>query len=321
MSEKKLHEKVETHAQEEVQETSHTMDQVLPDIDRPVITMKKLLEAGAHFGHQTKLWNPKMRPYIFGSRHNVHIIDLEKSLVKIEEAYAALREIVTKNGKVLFVGTRKPHCDFVKAEALRSGSFYINSRWLGGTLTNFKTISSRVKYLRDLEMQEADGTLDRLSKKEAALVRKEIDRLTENFEGIKEMRRIPEAIFLVNPLEDKIALREARLLNIPVFALVDTNADPDDVDYIIPANDDATKSVSLLLQLFADAIVEAKGGVPIVAYSLDIEQETDTLASPEEKTKDEVTPEPARRARKVRTEHSAKPKVEKEVSETKEEDK
>lgn len=324
MSEKKPHEQVETHAQEEVKETSPTMDQVLPDIDRPVITMKKLLEAGAHFGHQTKLWNPKMRPYIFGSRHNVHIIDLEKSLVKIEEAYAALREIVTKNGKVLFVGTRKPHCDFVKAEALRSGSFYINSRWLGGTLTNFKTISSRVKYLRDLEMQEADGTIDRLSKKEAALVRKEIDRLTENFEGIKEMRRIPEAIFLVNPLEDKIALREARLLKIPVFALVDTNADPDDVDYIIPANDDATKSVSLLLQLFADAIVEAKGGVPIVAYSLDIEQETDTLASPEvEEDKDEVTPEPARRARKVRTEHSAKPKVEKKekVSETKEEDK
>ncbi len=290
-----------------------TMDQVLPEIDRPVITMKRLLEVGAHFGHQTKLWNPKMRQYIFGARNNVHIIDLEKTLVKIEEAYAALRDIVTKNGKVLFVGTRRQHADFVKAEALRSGSFYINSRWLGGTLTNFKTISSRVKHLRDLEMQEDDGTIDRLPKKEAALIRKEIRRLTENFEGIKEMRRVPEAVFLINPLEDHIALREARLLKIPVFALVDTNANPDDIDYVIPANDDATKSVALLLQLFADAIVEAKGGVPIVAYSLDIEPEEDSLAPTSSPAKDrevEVTPEPARRARKVRTEHSDKPKVE-----------
>src|SRR5690554_4107722 len=184
------------------EEVTPAMENVLPDENLPVITMKKLLEAGAHFGHQTKLWNPKMKPYIYGARNNVHIIDLEKSMVKIEEAYSALREIVTRGGKVLFVGTRKQHAEFVKLEAERSGSFYMNNRWLGGTLTNFKTIAMRVKYLRDLEMQEAEGAIDQLPKKEAILVRKEIKRLSENFEGIKEMRKIPEAIFIVSTLDE-----------------------------------------------------------------------------------------------------------------------
>ncbi|MDY0214472.1 MAG: 30S ribosomal protein S2 [Bacilli bacterium] len=288
-----------------------TMDSVLPDENRPVITMKKLLEAGAHFGHQTKLWNPKMKPYIYGARNNVHIIDLEKSMVKIEEAYSALREIVTRGGKVLFVGTRKQHAEFVKVEAERSGSFYMNNRWLGGTLTNFRTISTRVKYLRDLEMQEAEGAFERLPKKEAILLRKEMKRLSENFEGIKEMRKTPEALFVVSTIDEINAIREARALNIPVFALADTNCNPDVIDYIIPSNDDATKTVQLMLQLFADAIVEAKGGVPVLAYTKDAEPDNETL---EEALKHNEPRRPRpqegderRGPRKTRTQHSDKP--------------
>ncbi len=287
------------------------MADVLPDENRPVITMKKLLEAGAHFGHQTKLWNPKMKPYIYGSRNNVHIIDLEKSMVKIEEAYAALREIVLRGGKVLFVGTRKQHADFVKVEAERSGSFYMKNRWLGGTLTNFKTISARVKYLRDLEMRDGEGSLDLLPKKEAILLRKEMKRLSENFEGIKEMRKVPEAIFVVSTLDDANAILEARALHIPVFALADTNCNPDVIDYIIPSNDDATKTVQLMLQLFADAIVEAKGGLPVLAYTKDAEPDTETL----EEALKHNEPRPRRndddrRPRKARTDYSNKPRRE-----------
>jgi small subunit ribosomal protein S2 len=292
------------------EEVMPTMEDVLPDENLPVITMKKLLEAGAHFGHQTKLWNPKMKPYIYGARNNVHIIDLEKTIVKIEEAYAALREIVTRGGKVLFVGTRKQHAEHVKNEAERSGSFYMNNRWLGGTLTNFRTISTRVKYLRDLEMQEVEGVFDRLPKKEAILIRKEMRRLNDNFEGIKEMRKVPEAVFVVSTIDEANAIREARNLNIPVFALVDTNCDPDVVDYVIPSNDDATKTVQLMLTLFADAIVEAKGGIPVLAYTRDLEPETETL---EEALKhNEPRPrrgdgEERRSVRKTRTQHSDKP--------------
>lgn len=285
-----------------------TMADVLPDANRPVITMKKLLEAGAHFGHQTKLWNPKMKPYIYGSRNNVHIIDLEKSMGKIEEAYAALREIVTRGGKVLFVGTRKQHAEFVKIEAERSGSFYMNNRWLGGTLTNFKTISNRVKYLRDLEMQEAEGALDRLMKKEAILIRKEMKRLSENFEGIKEMRKVPEAVFIVSSIDEVNAIREARSLGIPVFGLADTNCNPELLDYIIPSNDDATKTVQLMLQLFADAIVEAKGGVPVLAYTKDLEPDTETLEEAlkhNEPRQRQPRPEGDRGPRKPRTPYNS----------------
>ena len=289
-----------------------TMADVLPDENRPVITMKKLLEAGAHFGHQTKLWNPKMKPYIYGSRNNVHIIDLEKSMGKIEEAYAALREIVTRGGKVLFVGTRKQHAEFVKIEAERSGSFYMNNRWLGGTLTNFKTISSRVKYLRDLEMQDAEGVLDRLTKKEAILIRKEMKRLSENFEGIKEMRKTPEAIFIVSSIDEVNAIREARSLGIPVFGLADTNCNPDLLDYIIPSNDDATKTVQLMLQLFADAIVEAKGSIPVLAYTKDLEPDTETLEEAlkhNEPRQRQPRQDGDRGPRKVRTPYSDKPRA------------
>lgn len=251
-----------------------------------------------------------MKPYIYGARNNVHIIDLEKSMVKIEEAYSALREIVTRGGKVLFVGTRKQHAEFVKLEAERSGSFYMNNRWLGGTLTNFKTIAMRVKYLRDLEMQEAEGAIDQLPKKEAILVRKEIKRLSENFEGIKEMRKIPEAIFIVSTLDEANAIREARSLGIPVFALVDTNCNPDIIDYIIPSNDDATKTVQLMLQLFADAIVEAKGGIPVLAYTKDLEPETETLEEALKHNEPRARRQDSehRGARKTRTQHSDKPK-------------
>ncbi len=286
------------------------MNAVLPSADAPVITSKKLLEVGAYFGHQTRLWNPKMKPYIFGERNGVHIIDLDKTIVKVEEAYAALKDIVTRGGKVLFVGTRKQHADIIKAEAERSGSFYINNRWLGGTLTNFKTIVSRIRYFRELEMQDADGTLDKYSKKEASDLRKLKDKLALNFDGIKEMRRVPDAVFVVSPLNEANAVAEAKKLGIPVFGLVDTNGDPESVDYMIPCNDDATKTVHLMLQIIADAIVEARGGITVVAHMADdaagaenIDDAMKKIQVPNKDRQDGYD----RRPRKVRTDHSDKP--------------
>ena len=246
-----------------------TMDTVMHDPDAPVITMKKLLEAGSHFGHQTRRWNPKMKKYIYGARNGVYIIDLQKTCECIEVAYKALKEIVDNNGKVLFVGTKKQCKEAVQAEALRSGSFYITNRWLGGTLTNFKTIQGRIRFLKELERREEEGELDLLPKKEAAELRKEKDKLAKNLEGIKEMRKVPNAVFVIDPRIEHNAVAEARKLGIPVFAIVDTNSDPDVVDYVIPANDDAIRSVSLILAVMADAVVESKGGVPVVAYVKD----------------------------------------------------
>ncbi len=245
------------------------MAAVMHDPDAPVITMKKLLEAGAHFGHQTRRWNPKMKKYIYGARNGVHIIDLSKTMACIDVAYKALKEIVDNGGKVLFVGT-KPQCaEAVQAEALRSGSFYVTNRWLGGILTNFKTIQSRIRYLNELERRDTEGELDILPKKEAAALRKEKEKLSANLSGIKEMRKVPNAIFVIDPRIEHNAVHEARRLHIPVFGIVDTNCDPDDVDYVIPANDDAIRSVSLILAVMADAIVESKGGLPVVAYMKD----------------------------------------------------
>jgi small subunit ribosomal protein S2 len=285
------------------------MASVLPDENRPLVTMKRLLEAGSHFGHQTRRWNPKMSKYIYGSRSGVHILDLTQTVTKIEEAYAALKEIVLAGGKVLFVGTRKQYQDAVREEALRSGSFYITARWLGGTLTNFRTIQSRVRYLRDLEKQEEDGTLDLLPKKEAAGLRKEKEKLTKNLEGIKEMRKVPNAIFVIDPKVEHNAVNEARKLNIPVFAIVDTNADPDEVDYVIPANDDAIRSVRLILALAADAIVEAKGGNPVVAYAKDEDLVEDVTMDKAVSSKEAVVDkdQAPRRIRKESTDHSDKP--------------
>ena len=246
-----------------------TMEAVMHDPDAPVITMRKLLEAGAHFGHQTRRWNPKMKKYIYGARNGVYIIDLQKTVDAITDAYAKMKEIVDNGGKVLFVGTKKQCQEATQQEALRSGSFYITNRWLGGTLTNFKTIQSRIRYLKELERREEEGELDLLSKVEAAQLRREKEKLSKNLEGIKEMRKVPNAIFVIDPRIEHNAVAEARKLNIPVFAIVDTNSDPDVVDYVIPANDDAVRSFSLILAVIADAIVESKNGVPVVAYTKD----------------------------------------------------
>ena len=246
-----------------------TMEAVMHDPDAPVITMKKLLEAGSHFGHQTRRWNPKMKKYIYGARNGVYIIDLAQTVELIGVAYKAMKEIVDNGGKVLFVGTKKQCQDAVQAEALRSGSFYITNRWLGGTLTNFKTIQSRIRFLKELERREEEGELDLLPKQEAAQLRKEKEKLSKNLEGIKEMRKVPNAIFVIDPRVEHNAVAEARKLNIPVFGIVDTNSNPDVVDYVIPANDDAIRSVSLILAVIADAVVESKGGVPVVAYVKD----------------------------------------------------
>ncbi len=225
-----------------------------------VVSMSYLLEAGVHFGHQTKRWNPKMKEYIFTARDDIYIIDLQKTAKKIEEAYAALKEIAANGGKVLFVGTRKQAQEAVKEEALRSDSYYVNERWLGGTLTNFKTIRRRVKRLEQIEKMEKDGTFELLPKKEVVQIKKEYDKLNKLLCGIRDMYKLPQAMFIVDPSKEEIAIREARILNIPVFGIVDTNCDPDMVDYVIPGNDDAIRAVKLITGVMANAIVEANGG-------------------------------------------------------------
>jgi len=239
------------------------------DASLPIITMKKCLEAGCHFGHTTRKWNPKMSKFIYGARNGIYIIDLNKTVEKIIEAYIAMRDIVREGGKVLFVGTKEQIAETVVEESLRSGSFYITHRWLGGTLTNFKTIQGRIRRLKDIERSQEEGQFDKLSKKEQALILKEKEKLSLNLEGIKEMRKIPQAIFISDPTEEINAVREASKLGIKIFAIVDTNSNPDGITYPIPANDDAAKSVKLVLSVIADAIVEAKGGVTMVAYTKD----------------------------------------------------
>jgi small subunit ribosomal protein S2 len=226
-----------------------------------VISMKALLEAGVHFGHQTRRWNPKMAKYIYTSRNGIHIIDLQKSSDCIDVAYKALFEIAEADGKVLFVGTKKQSQEPVKDEAIRTGQYYVDKRWLGGTLTNFKTLKKSIKRLQDLHKMEADGTFAVLPKKEVITLRKEMDRYEKFLGGIKDMKNLPQAIFIIDPRKERNAILEARKLNIPVFGIVDTNCDPDEVDYIIPANDDALRSVKLIVSKMADALVEAKGGV------------------------------------------------------------
>ena len=225
-----------------------------------VVSMNYLLEAGVHFGHQTKRWNPKMKEYIFTSRDDIYIIDLQKTAKMIEEAYAELKNIAANGGKVLFVGTRKQAAEAVKEEALRSDSYYVNERWLGGTLTNFRTIRKRVKRLEDIEKMEKDGTFDVLPKKEVIKLKKEYDKLNKVLCGIRDMHKLPQALYIVDPSKEDIAIKEARILGIPVFGIVDTNCDPDMVDYVIPGNDDAIRAVKLITGVMANAIVEANGG-------------------------------------------------------------
>lgn len=225
-----------------------------------VLPMKKLLEAGVHFGHQTRRWNPKMKKYIYTERNGIYIIDLQKTSQSIDESYKALLEIVRDGGRILFVGTKKQAQRAVKEEAERCGQFFVNQRWLGGTLTNFKTIRQRVAYLNKLYRMEEDGTVDVLPKKEVIQLRKEKEKLEKFLGGIKEMRKHPDALFIIDPRKEKNAIAEARKLHIPVFGVVDTNCDPDEVDFVIPANDDAIRAVKLITGVMADAVLEAQGG-------------------------------------------------------------
>jgi small subunit ribosomal protein S2 len=225
-----------------------------------VISMKQLLEAGVHFGHQTRRWNPKMARYIFTERNGIYIIDLQKTVKKVEEAYNYMRDIAADGGKILFVGTKKQAQESVKDEATRAGQYFINQRWLGGTLTNFDTIRKRIKRLKDLEKMQEDGTFDVLPKKEVILLKKEMDRLEKFLGGIKDMNGLPDVLFVIDPRKERIAIAEARKLNIPIVAIVDTNCDPDEVDVVIPGNDDAIRAVKLLTSKMADAVVEANQG-------------------------------------------------------------
>ncbi|AWE06702.1 30S ribosomal protein S2 [Lysinibacillus sp. 2017] len=225
-----------------------------------VISMKQLLEAGVHFGHQTRRWNPKMKKYIFVERNGIYIIDLQKTVKKLEEAYDFMRQVGQDGGKVLFVGTKKQAQEAIKDEAERSGNYYINQRWLGGTLTNFGTIQKRVKRMKDIEKMEEDGTFAVLPKKEVIQLKKEHERLVKFLGGIRDMKGIPDVMFVVDPRKERIAVAEAIKLNIPLVGIVDTNCDPDEIDYVIPANDDAIRAVKLLTAKMADALLEAKQG-------------------------------------------------------------
>ena len=237
-----------------------------------VISMKQLLEAGVHFGHQTRRWNPKMAEYIYTERNGIHIIDLQKSVGKVDEAYYAIKDIVADGGTVLFVGTKKQAQDAVKLEAERCGMFYVNERWLGGMLTNFKTIQSRVARLKKIEEMSEDGTFDVLPKKEVIALRKEWSKLEKNLGGIKNMKRIPDAIFIVDPKKERICVQEAHTLGVPLIGIADTNCDPEELDYVIPGNDDAIRAVKLIVAKMADAVIEANQGV----------QMSDAEASPAE---------------------------------------
>ncbi|WP_339249740.1 30S ribosomal protein S2 [Sporosarcina sp. FSL W8-0480] len=225
-----------------------------------VISMKQLLEAGVHFGHQTRRWNPKMKKFIFQERNGIYIIDLQKTVKKLEEAYDFMRQVGADGGKVLFVGTKKQAQDAIKEEAERAGMYYINQRWLGGTLTNFGTIQKRVARMKKIETMEEDGTFSVLPKKEVSELRKEHDRLVKFLGGIRDMKSLPDVIFVVDPRKERIAVAEAIKLNIPLVGIVDTNCDPDEIDYVIPANDDAIRAVRLLTSKMADALIESRQG-------------------------------------------------------------
>ena len=240
-----------------------------------VISMKQLLEAGVHFGHQTRRWNPKMAPYIYTERNGIYIIDLQKSVGKVDEAYNAVVDIVANGGTILFVGTKKQAQDAIAAEAERCGMYYVNERWLGGMLTNFKTIRSRVARLKAIEAMSEDGTFDVLPKKEVIQLKKEWEKLQKNLGGIKEMDRLPDAIFVVDPKKERICVQEAHTLGIPLIGIADTNCDPEELDYVIPGNDDAIRAVKLIVSTMADAVVEAKQGLveSEEAYAEDAEEE------------------------------------------------
>ncbi|MDD6255884.1 MAG: 30S ribosomal protein S2 [Eubacteriales bacterium] len=246
-----------------------------------VVTMKQLLEAGVHFGHQTRRWNPKMAPYIFTERNGIYIIDLQKTVKKIDEAYEFLMKTAAEGGKILFVGTKKQAQAAIKEEAERCGMYYVNERWLGGMLTNYKTIATRIKKLNDIKAMEEDGTFEALPKKEVLKLRALEEKLEKFLGGIKEMGGMPDAMFVVDPKKEKIAVKEARILGIPVVGIVDTNCDPDEVDYVIPANDDAIRAVRLITGKMAEAVIEGKQGETLAE-----EPEADAEAENQETAED-----------------------------------
>ena len=247
-----------------------------------VISMKQLLEAGVHFGHQTRRWNPKMAPYIFTERNGIYIIDLQKTNRKVDEAYAAVKAVAAEGGKILFVGTKKQAQEAVKSEAERCGMFYVNNRWLGGMLTNFKTIRSRIDRMIELETMEADGTFDVLPKKEVLNLKAELDKLQKNLNGIRDMKEVPDMIFVVDPRKEHIASQEAHILDIPLVGIVDTNCDPDEIDYVIPGNDDAIRAVKLIAATMADAVIEANQGEQMSAAEEEAEAEGEVEAEAQE---------------------------------------
>jgi small subunit ribosomal protein S2 len=225
-----------------------------------VISMKQLLEAGVHFGHQTRKWNPKMAPYIYTERNGIYIIDLQKTVGMVDDAYKAVSDVAANGGTVLFVGTKKQAQDAIAAEAERCGMYYVNERWLGGMLTNFKTIQSRIKRLKDIKAMEEDGTFEVLPKKEVIALRKELEKLQKNLGGIEEMKKLPDLIFVVDPKKEHICITEAHALGIPLVGICDTNCDPEELDYVIPGNDDAIRAVKLIVSKMAEAVIEAKQG-------------------------------------------------------------
>ena len=271
-----------------------------------VVSMNYLLEAGVQFGHQKRRWNPKMKEYIFTTRDDIYIIDLQKTVKKLEEAYEALKEIAQNEGKVLFVGTKKQAQEAAEECATRTNMYFVNERWLGGTLTNFKTIRSRIRRMEDIEKMETDGTFEALPKKEVIKIRKEYEKLNKNLRGIREMKRMPQAMVIVDPKKEEIAIKEAHILGIPVFGIVDTNCDPDLVDYVIPGNDDAVRSVKLLIGALTNAIAEVNGN-EVVDYI----SEEDKTAKPEKKApKKEATTSEVNDETEVKEETKKEEKVE-----------
>ena len=262
-----------------------------------VVSMKKLLEAGVHFGHQTRRWNPKMSRFIFTERNGIYIVDLQKTANQIEEAYKVMRDIVADGGRVLFVGTKKQAQDSIQSEAKRSGQYYVSHRWLGGMLTNFKTIRKSVEKLQKYERMEEDGTFDLLPKKEVLQYQKEMDKLERNLGGIKDMEELPDVLFVVDPGEESIAVHEAKILGIPVIAIVDTNCDPDEVDVPIPGNDDAIRAVKLITSVMADAVIEANQGNEFDPsndeYEEEVEEDSEVEVTEEENLSDEDIKEAA----------------------------
>ena len=289
-----------------------------------VVSMNYLLEAGVHFGHQKRRWNPKMKEYIFTTRDDIYIIDLQKTVKCLEDAYDAMKEIAANDGKVLFVGTKKQAQEAAEESAVRTNMYFVNERWLGGTLTNFKTIRSRIRRMEEIEKMETDGTFEALPKKEVMQIKKEYDKLNKNLRGIREMKRMPQAMVIVDPRKEEIAIKEARILGIPVFGIVDTNCDPDMVDYVIPGNDDAVRAVKLLVGVLTNAIAEAKG-LELIDYISEDDKNKEEKpeveeAKEEKKTKkatkkEEVVEEVKEKVEEVKEEVKAKKATKKEETE------